>query len=696
MDYSLQNLNKNLKLNDLSLSNFVETLNLIGIEVDDIAYEKGFPSISVDNIKIVLKIPANRADLLNEKFFLTEISTIFLVEIYHTWEKLKENYFFLLRQKYFNSSNYSTTLLPSIKSIVKYIITIEDAQIKPSPMWIQKKLTMFNIPVINNVTDILNLVLSEWGQTFNIFLMKDKSFDNIKNFQIECLDSKTNYLNENQQLIELYPGTIILKDTISNKIISVIGVINSTFKTDEAEKIVSFFLEATFYDIHVNPLLLNTLNTKISLKYLRRACLQTFKYSFQRILTLLEILTDCKILPHKYFANTESQNLQLTKNLSLKKKNLLNFLNLKIPNSRLFQQAGLHIVCETDKEYIFKIPVYRTDLEREIDLIEEYSRFVGYKNFAEILPKKDVSYTKSLFRQKYFIKNFFLNQGFYEIISTPISDFEMQKESSLALSNPLNNELSTLRRSLLPKLLDIFELNSKLSYVRTNFFEFGRTFKQKNNKIVEQDKLGGIFQLPITTITKNVGSDWFIAKGFLENFLKNFRYLEIQTIPFSSTNILFHPKRSILFYSGDKLLGIFGEMNPVLRKQKFSHTRRPIYLFEFNSIALNEWKLTSPIILIEDYSKYPVIVKDLSVMISKDINVYKLKEHLLVQSSFLKQITIFDIYFDEKLGEKVNLGIRLEFQSKTQTLTNDFIEKEVEHLKQLIEQQVSLCSSLFT
>ena len=688
MDYSLQRLNKNLKLNDLNLSKFVEKLNLIGIEVDNITDQKLCSNVFTDDIIVTLKIPANREDLLNEKFFLQEISTIFLLEIYYTWEKLKEKYFFLLRKKYYDYNDLKIILLPSkIKHVVKYVIGIENALIKSSPLWLQNKLMLSSVGPVNNITDILNLVCSEWGQTLNIFLFKNNSVEIIKNFEIQCLQKNEIYIDSTQQEIELSVGTIVLKDIILNKIISVIGIINSTFKLDKNNEQGSFLLEATFYDIHLNPLFLNTLNTKISLKYLRRACLQTFKFSFQRILTLLELLSECKILPYKYFTESENKNLETTKILSLKKKNLFNFLKIKNPNSLLFQQAGLNIICETSTDYFFKLPIYRHDLTREIDLIEEYSRFVGYKNFNEILPKKDVNYTKSLFRQKYFIKNFFLNQGFYEIISNPISDFENQNQFSVTINNPLNKELSTLRRSLIPKLLEIFKTNSRSSYFRTNFFEFGRTFKLINNRIIEQDKLSGIFQLPILTTNKSL--DWFIAKGFIESFLKNFYSLNIKYQSINVKNHFFHPTRSIVFYANDKLLGIFGEINPILRKEQYSHLRRPIYVFEFNSNYFKDWKLTSPINIVEEYSKYPLIIKDLSILISKDINVDKLKEFIFSQSNFLKNITFFDIYFDEKFGEKVNLGIRLEFQSITQTLTNDFIEDEIEQLKRLIEKKLT-------
>jgi phenylalanyl-tRNA synthetase beta chain len=688
MDYSLQTLNKNLKLKDLTLSTFVEKLNLIGLEVDDISSEKLSTNVFLEDINILLKIPANREDLLNEKFFLKEISTIFLLDIYQIWEKLKDSYSSLLQRKYLDSVNYSTIFLPSSTThVIKYIIGIENVEIKPSPTWIVKKLAVFNLQPVNNLTDILNLVFSEWGQTINILLSSQTDF------QIDCLLKEEIYTDSTSQKVSLYPGTVVLRELISNNILSVLGIVNSTFQNINDKRSSSFFLEATFYDIHNNPLFLNSFDTKISLKHLRRACLQNFKLTFQRILTLVEILTYGKIIPIKYCTKIRSKKLESTKILSLQKKNLVNFLNVTVPDPIIFKRAGLDIICETETDYYFKIPTYRHDLSREIDLIEEYSRFIGYKNFKEILPQKDLRYTKSLFRQKYFSKNYFLHNGFYEIFTNPIADFENRNTSSMFINNPLNSELSTLRRSLLPKILEVFELNSRSAYGRTNFFEFGRTFKKVQNKIVEQDKLGGIFQLNRPNSIKSGFSDWFIAKGLIENFLKNFGYFDIQYKQISSKNCLFHSTRSVLFYSEQKMLGVFGELNPILRKEQYSHIREPIYLFELNNNYLQEWKLTSPVKIIQEYSKYPSIVKDLSILVTRKINIQKLKEFILLQSTLLQKITLFDIYFDEKFGEKVNLGIRFEFQSKNETLTNEVVEREVENLKNLIEAEILFISS---
>jgi hypothetical protein len=106
MEYSLYTLNQNSKLNSLKITEIVNQLNLIGFEVDDIFTEKSMENLFFDNIRLLIKIPANREDLLNEKFFLIELSTVLLFQLNNFWKKIKPNYFFLLKENYSKYFNY--------------------------------------------------------------------------------------------------------------------------------------------------------------------------------------------------------------------------------------------------------------------------------------------------------------------------------------------------------------------------------------------------------------------------------------------------------------------------------------------------------------------------------------------------------------------------------------------------------------
>jgi hypothetical protein len=109
MEYSLQSLTKQTELNEITLENIVNKLNLIGFEVDDIIVEPLVFNQFINDIRLLLKIPANREDLLTEILLLKEFSTIFSLKKYEIWKNLKNNYSFLLKQKYLKFYNYESS-----------------------------------------------------------------------------------------------------------------------------------------------------------------------------------------------------------------------------------------------------------------------------------------------------------------------------------------------------------------------------------------------------------------------------------------------------------------------------------------------------------------------------------------------------------------------------------------------------------
>ena len=113
MEYSLDNLNKLTNLKNLTINNLINTLNLSGLEVEDILTEQLNRNNHLENTKIVLKIPANREDLLNEELFIKEISTLFLINIYEIWKFYKTTYKFILKQKYVEYKDYKTYFIES-------------------------------------------------------------------------------------------------------------------------------------------------------------------------------------------------------------------------------------------------------------------------------------------------------------------------------------------------------------------------------------------------------------------------------------------------------------------------------------------------------------------------------------------------------------------------------------------------------
>jgi hypothetical protein len=141
MEYSLKQLNKISKLKNLTLNDFIENLNLIGLEIDDVILENVINPLTISDIRLIIKIPANRDDLLVENIILDELSTILLFNLYNTWENIKYKYYFLLKQKYLQYSTYSTSIIDSnLDHLLTYVIKIDNFKEKNVPLWVKNKL----------------------------------------------------------------------------------------------------------------------------------------------------------------------------------------------------------------------------------------------------------------------------------------------------------------------------------------------------------------------------------------------------------------------------------------------------------------------------------------------------------------------------------------------------------------------------
>jgi phenylalanyl-tRNA synthetase beta chain len=684
MEYSLSTLTQNSKANNLKTSEIINQLNLIGFEVDNIFTEKSLENIFLDNVRLLIKIPANREDLLNERFFLNELSTILLFNLNNLWDKTKINYSFILKENYLKYYHYQNFQIQTknISNTLVFTIELQNFKKVSSPLWVQKKLVNFGFKPEKNLNDFLNLASLEWGQTFSFYSTSSVPF------LIEKLNKVEKFIDIKQISYDLSPGTIVVKNK-NNEILNVLGLINSTRQID-SNLTSKMFLEATFYNeiFPTNQFISPIFEHKNFLRSLRKIFLENFKYSFQRLLTLLELNSAPEIIPKLYSVCDNTIELKGQKLLKCRKLTLKNILNLSQIDISIFEKNGLKITCQTPFAFYFSIPTYRKDLEREIDLIEEYSKLVGYENFSEIFPKKEKINFEQNLKQYQLIKQFFINSGFNEVLTNPIVDSRKQQSNSIFLNNPLNNDFLILRTNIFLKLIDIFEKNLNLGFEQNNFFEIGRTFKKTKNFIIEIDKLAGIFQLERIKKSRFSNMEWFLAKGFIENFLALFNYknIKIEKNRFSSN--IFHETKSIVFKDENKIIGIFGEVNPAL--ENFKITKYPVYLFEFNLSFFNSWRLKNKIQMYEEYSKYPAIIKDLSFSVKKDINFSFLKERIAQLSNLINRVEFFDIYFDEKISKDVNIAIRLQFQSFLQTFTNEQIEEEINLIKEKLSKEFSI------
>lgn len=684
MEYSLYTLNKKANLNNLTSEELINTLNLIGFEVDDISFEPVLLNNSLIDTKLLIKIPANRDDLTNEHFFLEEFGLLFLVQIYKIWEDFKKSYSWINQETYQNSLNVETNTIKtnSLDSLVyKIDVTVSKNN---SPLWLKKKLAIHGIEDKDLIFDLLNLMFIEFGSTFGLAVQKSCESD----LSVEVLQEPQSFLKDNQDLVLLPKNSIVLKDQFDN--INAILFIPSVFlKKNNFVNLedcrTNFSLTFLFDNSFEDKTLPDNNEFKKKLPLLRKIFRENIQLSFQRLLTLLEILGDAKILKVHHsdlqkFSSVPKKKLQLSKIL------LNKILNIDSHDPKIFEKAGLKIIEETSDYLYFEISARRRDLEREIDLIEEYSRFIGYKNFSEIIPTKNYLNNKREGNKNEVLQDYFLNYGFNEVFSNSIQEKKFQK-NQIDITNPLNQDFCSLRTSIFPELFKIFEINLKLGASNLKFFEIGRVFKKVNEKIIEQDKVSGIFQSHFKTspiLVNQEDYNWLVTKGFFEIFLSYFGYSNTQIYfeKVSKHNSYFHPGKAVLVTIGDKILGTFGEINPKIKMNKFESSKLPIYAFDFNLTFFKDYmRKDNEIKNVKEYSKYPSIFRDLSFLIDKNENFTRLQKEIQKQAKYLINTVIFNVYNDETFAKnEINLVIRLEFQSLNETLTNEVVEKEIEKI----------------
>jgi len=355
MEYSLYTLHQKTELSSLTLKELINKLNLTGFEVDNVFEESLKTNSSTQNIRLLIKIPANREDLLHEQLLVNELSILFLFELSNVWEHLKIKYGFLLQQKYLQYSHYqSITIQSTVSNILVYQLSLENVLIHKSPLWIQQKLINSGFSVSSNHwINLLNLVGIESGHSFQ------------GSFVSNILDQKyyVKQLIENQWVtakegrkILLPKGAVVIENE-KQEIQNVLGLLDFVSIEETKNEIQSNILrlETIFYDIHENPLGLNTLNTKLSLRYLRKAFLEKLVFAWERFLTLAELTSSVSVSLKKYETKNSLLELKPNKILKLTKLLLKQTLNLSEYDIKIFAKTGLSLVCETPFAFYFEI-----------------------------------------------------------------------------------------------------------------------------------------------------------------------------------------------------------------------------------------------------------------------------------------------------------------------------------------------------
>ncbi|MDY6782538.1 MAG: phenylalanine--tRNA ligase subunit beta [Cyanobacteriota bacterium] len=585
---------------------------------------------------------------------------------------------------------------------------IEGVTIAPSPLTIQRRLQAAGLRPINNVVDITNYILLEWGQPLHAFdrekLLAVAGEDELeigvrwarRGEQLKTLDGQTRNLEAQNLLIVANDKPVALAGVMGGEATEVDG---------ETKNLV---LEAALFD----PVAIRRssraagLRSEASTRYERGVNQAELEWAANRAIALLvkhaggtpvaRAVADARPSPEQWTRTLTLHCDRIREILGPVKddsngigqiqpaeiEGILTALGCELEEVGTFHETSLQSSEPRTQGTVWqvKVPPYRyRDLEREIDLIEEVARLYGYDRFCDTLPQKtEPGLLPPQRRVLARIREVFRAVGLTEIVRYSLVKPEV---AEIAIANPLLSEYAGLRPELLPGLIEAWEYNQDRGNGPLNGFEIGRIFRKQDGEYTEADAIAGIFggdrnpQGRWTTGGKGVAMTWYEAKGTLESVFERLG-VAVEYQPHNRDE-RFHPGRTASLWIGGQRLGIFGQLHPQLRKER--DFPDAIYAFEMSVPVLLEAlrkgsHLAPP--RFGPYSTYPAVKRDLAFFASIDFSVAQL-ENAMKQAAgkLLESVELFDVYRGENVpsGDR-SLAFSLAYRASDRSLTEGEIE----------------------
>ena len=624
-------------------------------ELDELAVvgEDPIKYLKLDDEVIDFELTSNRGDLLSILGMAYELGAIYDKKVKDIDLSYRENN---------NNVKDELTLKVETESCPLFLARkVKNVTIKESPTFIKNRLIASGIRPINNVVDISNYVMLETGQPLHYY--DADRLGNVIGVRMASNGEKLVTLDNNER--ELTDNDIVIFNEAGS--VGLAGIMGG-LSTEVEEDTKNIVIEAAIF----NPVLIR----KTSKKVLRSEASNRFEkgldpnrtyMAMERSLHLLEKYANAEVVGGMLEHNTiENKNKEIE--ISYDKINKVLGINLtKEEITDTFRKLDFEY---TDKEdtVIVTVPSRRTDISIKEDLIEEVGRIYGIDNIKGkemILPVRRGNMDRTNRDIRKLLSSLGLNETLtYSLIKeSEAYKYTNDGYNSIRLLDPMTEERSTLRYSLIPSLLSVYEYNTNRGNTDIKLFEIGRGYYKKEDNYFEDNKLGVLLSgNHYEQLGKNNKVNFYTLKGIMERTLdylgyKGRYYLLKEDLPKE-----LHPGQSASIYIDNKKVGILGKLHPNV-------TKDDIYVLEINlSLLLNN--KTSKM-KYKEISKYPGISKDMAFILEDNITSEEVIKTIKKSGGKLvNSIKVFDLYKGNNLGEnKKSLAFNLYFEDPNKTLT---------------------------
>ena len=571
-------------------------------------------------------------------------------------------------------------------------ISITDVTVKDSPEWIQNKLKAIGITPKNNIVDITNYVLHELGQPLHAFDAQKIKGNKIL---VKTLKEGTTFTTLDNIERTLSSEDIMICDADSSPL-CIAGVFGGS-ASGVTEHTTSIFLESAYF----NPVSVrktakrHALNTDASFRFERGIDINLTKYALKRAALLIEEYAGGKMgsdISDFYPEKIEDYQVFFSYD------NAYRLIGQEIPKEtikKILASLEIKINSETEGGLGLTIPSYRTDVQREADIIEEILRVYGYNNieFSHKLNTSISFDSNKDTKVESTISNQLTSLGFNETMANSLTKAaygalseNINEEANIAMLNPLSNDLKVLRQSMLFSGLESVSYNINRKNNSLKFYEFGKTYHQFNEKY-QEDKHLTLFLTGSRTVeswsNKDRIVDFFYLKGIVNNILGRLGVGVLKSSP--TKQDLF--SEGITLSLGKMKLVDLGVVKGSLLKE-FGIKQNVLFAdFNWDTIL----KLTGNTnVKVVDLPKFPSVKRDLALLLDAKIE-FKEIYNLAFQSEkiLLKEVDLFDVYEGDKLPDgKKSYAVSFLIQDESKTLTDKQIDKVMQKLQQTFEKNL--------
>jgi phenylalanyl-tRNA synthetase beta chain len=566
-----------------------------------------------------------------------------------------------------------------------------------TPVWMQEQLRRSGLRSISPVVDITNYVLLELGQPMHAFDLDKLN----KGIVVRLANKKENITLLDGQQIELEEGTLVIADHRQAQALAGIMGGNDSAVTDKTENI---FLESAFFSpsIIAGRARSYGLHTDSSHRFERGVDPELQRKAVERATELLLEIVGGK--PGLVSDVVVAEQLPKSQPIQLRHSRLEKVLGVTIAQdtiTQILEKLGMEVLLQDDQWEVVA-PSFRFDIASEIDLIEEVARIYGYNQIASVKPVTASAMVK-IPEERIPLTRFQLalvEHGYQEAISYSFVDPVLQQlidpeQEPLALANPISADMSVMRTSLWPGLIQaaLYNINRQQDDVR--LFESGLRFckgnDDNNQESIKQDAMlagicyGNAYPEQWAITSRKV--DFFDVKNTIDSLLKltgqpdKFIYLQ-------DKHLALHPGQSARIVrntdDSQQPVGWVGALHPAIA-QKLDLTQ-PLYLFELRLESIGYRKTPE----YREVSKFPAIRRDLAIVVDESLASQTVSDWIKrVAPEILKNLQLFDVYSGQgiELGKK-SLAYGLTLQKQDQTLTDDEVNAVIAKIMSILNKEL--------